>query len=104
VLHLLESPVQVVVIAGEQDSSVADELYEAAVQPFAFNKTVLRIPASQAVGENLPPSLAQTIPNLPQLRSGRSLAVLCSGTSCQPPVFETSELTKSLAHSLEKPI
>jgi uncharacterized protein YyaL (SSP411 family) len=89
VIHLLESPVQVVVIG---EDSAAQELYAAAVAPFAFTKTVVRLAANQAVRENLPPQLVETIPNLPQLRSGRSFAVVCSGTACQPPVTDAGEL------------
>ena len=93
-LHLLEAPVQVVVIAG--DDGRADLLQKAATEGFAFSKTTLRLAASQAVSTNLPPGLAATIPHLPQLSSGKSFAVLCSGTSCQPPVFEPDELRQAL--------
>ena len=60
----------------------------AAVADFLFNKTVLRFAANQAVEKNLPPVLGATIPHLPTLGLGRSFAVLCSGSVCQPPVFE----------------
>ena len=96
-IHLLENPVQVVVIADEADAGIADELYAAAVAPFAFNKTTLRLKASQVVSGNLPPALAGTIPNLPQLRGGRSFAVLCSGSTCQPPLFSAAALQDALA-------
>jgi uncharacterized protein len=95
VAHFLASPVQVVVIAAKDDSA-ADELYAAAAAPFALHKTVLRLAAEQAVPENLPPVLAATIPNLPQLRSGKSFAVLCSGTACQPPVATAAELRSQM--------
>jgi uncharacterized protein len=98
VLHFLESPVQVVVIAGEDKN--AGTLESAAVAPLAFTKTALRLSANQAVAENLPPSLALTIPNLPPLQSGKSFAVLCSGSSCQPPIFDPSELTTKLTEAL----
>src|SRR5215475_8190217 len=55
VVHFLESPIQVVVIEGEDDA--ADELYEVAVEPFGFNKAALLLPASRAVPQNLPPLL-----------------------------------------------
>ena len=97
VVHFLESPVQVVVIANEKDSAAADELYAAAMAPFAFRKTTLRIPPSHAVAENLPPALAETIPHLPQLHAGKSFAVICSGSTCQPPVFSADELESSLS-------
>jgi len=102
VIHLLESPMQVVVIAENQDGS-AGELYEAAVAPFAFNKTTLRLAANQAVAENLPPALAATIPALPQLRLGKSFAVICSGSACQPPVSDAGELRRALETALAKP-
>ena len=96
VVHLLESPMQVVVIAEGGDEDTAEKLYAAAVAPFAFNKTTLKLAANQAVAENLPPGLAATIPNLPALGSGKSFAVLCSGSSCQPPVFDAAELRSAV--------
>jgi uncharacterized protein YyaL (SSP411 family) len=93
VLHFLESPVQVVVIGND---ARADELYAAAVAPFSFSKTALRFAPNQAVAANLPPVLAQTIPHLPQLQQGKSFAVICSGSACQPPVFNAQELQSAL--------
>ena len=98
VLHFLQSPVQVVVI--DQEDGLADELYEAAVEWFAFGKAILRLPANQAVAQNLPAALAETIPNLPQMKDGKSFAVLCSGMSCQPPVFTVGALKEALAGAL----
>jgi uncharacterized protein YyaL (SSP411 family) len=102
VVHLLESPAQVVVIAEDIDST--RDLYAAAVAPFAFNKTTLRLAANQAVAENLPPVLAATIPNLPELKSGKALsgsfAVQCSGSACQPPVKDAVELRRTLETAL----
>ncbi len=97
VVHLLESPVQVVVIAEDGDQDTAQKLYAEAVASFAFPKATLRLAANQAVRENLPPTLAATIPNLPALGSGKSFAVLCSGSACQPPVFDAAELRRALA-------
>jgi len=99
VLHFLESPIQVVVIA---ENETADGLWAAANEGFSFGKTTLRLAANQAVAENLPPVLAATIPHLPELRTGKSLAVLCSGTSCQPPVSEAGELRKALQAAQQK--
>ena len=100
-VHWLEERVQVVVIAGNGGDDVGDELVAAAA-PFSFSKTTLRLKANQAVAGNLPPLLAETIPNLPQLGSGRSFAVLCSGSCCQPPIFESSELRRALETALKK--
>ena len=96
VVHLLESAVQVVVIAQDEDQATADKLQARAVASFAFSQSVLRLNASQAVAENLPPALAETIPHLPALRGGKSFAVLCSGNTCQPPVFQPAELQSTL--------
>ena len=97
VAHWLESPVQIVVLAGNGGDNKADQLLAAATAPFRFNKTTLRLTASQAVAGNLPPVLANSIPSLPHLGSGRSFAVICSGTTCQPPVFEVDELASLAA-------
>ncbi len=102
VAHFLESPVQVVVIAEDGDEDAAAELYAEAVVPFAFNKSTLRLGANQAVAKNLPPALAATIPNLPNLSSRKSFAVLCSGFACQPPVEDAPELRRVLEAALQK--
>jgi uncharacterized protein YyaL (SSP411 family) len=99
VLHFLENPVQIVII-DQGDGEVADQLWSTAVKPFAFAKAALRLKANQAVAGNLPPVLAETIPNLSQLNAAKSFAVLCSGSACQPPVFDATELQKQLESSL----
>jgi len=102
VAQYLESPVQVVVIEAEDDAENAEALYAAGAASFAFNKSVLMIEASHAVAGNLPPSLAETIPNLPQLNSGKSFAVLCSGMSCQPPISDANELRQRLESGIKR--
>jgi uncharacterized protein YyaL (SSP411 family) len=96
VVHLLENPVQVAVIAEDGDEDAAGELYAEAVAPFAFNKSTLRLAANQAIAANLPPALAATIPNLPDKGLRKSFAVLCSGSACQPPVANAAELRRAL--------
>jgi hypothetical protein len=96
VIHWLENTAQVVVITADGNKDAADELFAAAATRFFFNKTTLRLAANQAVAENLPPALAATIPHLPQLGLGKSFAVLCSGSACQPPVLDADELTRAL--------
>src|ERR1700691_2644324 len=103
VLHLLENPVQVVVIdASGSTDETASALAAVATSAFAFNKSVLRLTANQAVAGNLPPTLAATIPSLPQLNSGASFAVLCSGFACQPPVTDPAELGRAIEGALMK--
>jgi uncharacterized protein YyaL (SSP411 family) len=98
VLHLLDKPVQVVVIAGEDGNG--DSLEEAATAQFRFTETSLRLAANQVVPSNLPPTLAATLPHLPQLSCGKSFAVVCSGSSCQPPVFDASGLREMVRAAL----
>jgi uncharacterized protein len=102
VLHFLGSPVQVVVIEGE-DSAEADALWATAVAPFALNKSTLRLRTNQVVRENLPAALAGTLPNLPPLSQGKSFAVLCSERSCQPPIADAGELRRQLEAALAGP-
>jgi uncharacterized protein len=80
--------VQVVVVGAD---SVADELERAALKGWAVTKSVVRL---REVWE-LPPSLAETVPHLPE-REG-SFAVVCSGFTCGLPVGSVEELEKSLA-------
>jgi hypothetical protein len=96
VLHFLESPVQVVLVTENGSEAAAASLAAAAYCSFAFNKSVLRMTANQAVAGNLPPALAATIPSLPQLKSDGAFAVLCSGFACQPPVMDPTELQRAL--------
>jgi uncharacterized protein YyaL (SSP411 family) len=102
IVHLLESPVQVVVIAESAADDAAAELSAAATAAFAFNKTVLRLTENQAIAANLPPALASTIPSLPELKSGKAFAVLCSGFSCQPPIKDAEELRRAIGSTLKR--
>ena len=84
---------QVVVVGGEQ----ADKLYAAAVAGFALGKSVVRIPGeNEAAPQNLPPVLAKTIPNLPEVKAGKPVAVVCSNFTCQPPVSDAEVLAAAL--------
>jgi hypothetical protein len=100
VVHLLENPVQVVVIADHAGEETAESLAAVASAAFAFNKSMLRLTANQAVAGNLPPALAVTIPSLPGLSTGKSFAVLCSGFACQPPLADPAELRRALESAL----
>jgi uncharacterized protein YyaL (SSP411 family) len=102
VLHLLENPVQVVVVADNRSDGIAAGLASVAATAFAFNKSVLWLRPNQAVAGNLPPALAATIPNLPQLTLGESFAVLCSGFACQPPLTEPADLRRALESALKR--
>jgi uncharacterized protein YyaL (SSP411 family) len=79
-----------VVIVGEDD--VAKGLYTEAIASRSFCTSVLRLTFSQAVAQNLPPTLAATIPQLPAVKRGLTFAVVCSGNTCQPPVHSLEQL------------
>ncbi len=93
VMHFSHPHTQVVVIGQDE---AAEGLCRAAVRPLAMNTAVLRISASSVVPQNLPPALAETLPTLPALRESRSFAIMCSGFTCQPPVFDEVELARVL--------
>jgi uncharacterized protein len=96
VARFMYPAVQVVVISENKGDEAGGALASSANMAFAFNKTVIRLTSNQAVAANLPPGLAQTIPNLPQLKSGRAFAVVCSGFSCQPPIDDAGELRRAV--------
>jgi hypothetical protein len=91
-------PVQVCIIGEDEE---ARRLSVIATARYAVNKTVLKLPRAAVVAHALPPSLAETLPHLPELVTGRSFAVACSGTSCQPPVYEGEALIELLNRMLE---
>ncbi len=103
VVRFIQPHTQVVVVGKDE---AAAELYRAAVRPLGLSMAVLRLDADKAVAQNLPPALAETIPNLPQLGGGRSFdgrafdgrsfAVVCSGFACQPPIFDAEELARAM--------
>ncbi len=83
-----------VVIVGEDE--VALELHASAVASSKFGCAVLKLKFNQAVQPNLPPSLAATIPQLPAVKHGKTVAVVCSGFTCKPPVETPEQLLESL--------
>ncbi|MGH9617910.1 MAG: thioredoxin domain-containing protein [Acidobacteriaceae bacterium] len=86
-------PVQVCIVGDDED---AIKLAAIATARYAVNKTVLRLPRAIVEQRTLPAALAETLPHLPDLNSGRSFAAVCSGTSCQPPVYEPEALIELL--------
>ena len=92
-VHLSRPHVQIVIVGNGEP---ADRLHAAAVAPYSAGKAVLKFGAHQAVPRNLPPALAETIPQLPAVKQERTVAVICSGFTCQPPISDPDELTRSL--------
>jgi uncharacterized protein len=97
-VHLARPHTQVVVVGSDAG---AEPLHRAAVRDFSFGKAVLRLASGQAVPENLPPALAETIPRLPFLAQDKTGAVVCTGFSCQAPIFDAEELAAQLRKGLE---
>jgi uncharacterized protein YyaL (SSP411 family) len=100
VVRLLRPHTQVVIVSVGKDNAhdqAAAELYRAAARPFRFGTALVRLDADKAVAQNLPPALAETIPNLPALAGERSFAVVCSDFACQPAVFDARDLERWLA-------
>jgi uncharacterized protein YyaL (SSP411 family) len=95
-VHLFHPHTQVVVFGNDQ---AAYHLYAAAVAPFALNKSVIRLQSAQ---QKLPPALAETVPNLPAVKEGKSVAVICSNFTCMPPISDPDELAKTLREVLSK--
>jgi len=91
--QLAHSHTQVAIFGNDE---LANRLYEAAVAAYSATKAVIKLASNQAVPQNLPPALAETIPQLPAVKEGKTVAVVCSGFTCQPPIFDPDELTRSL--------
>jgi len=92
---LFSTPHTQVVVIGSGEP--ADKLYAAAVAVFALGKSVVWIPGeNEATPQNLPPALAETIPNLAEVKAGRPVAVVCSNFTCQPPVSNPEKLLEAL--------
>lgn len=83
--RLVEPPIQVCVI-GEDEP--ARELRAAATARYLVNKSVITLTRDQLT--TLPPSLAETLPNLPAVDG--SFAVVCKGNTCLPPITNSDEL------------
>jgi uncharacterized protein YyaL (SSP411 family) len=92
-VHLAHPHTQIVIVGNDE---LAGRLYNAAVAPYSASKAVLKLSANQAVPQNLPPALAQTIPQLPAVIEEKTVAVVCSGFTCQPPISDPEELSRSL--------
>ncbi|MFL6300834.1 MAG: thioredoxin domain-containing protein [Terriglobales bacterium] len=91
---LFSEPHTQVVVVGEDEQ--AESLYQAAIAPFSLGKSVIKLTMNEAVAQNLPPVLAATIPELPAVKEKKTVAILCSGGACQPPIFDPAELSGAL--------
>jgi hypothetical protein len=92
-VHLSHPHTQIVIVG---DDELAERLYKIAIAPYAAGKAVLKLAPDKVVRQNLPPALAETIGQLPAVKEGKTVAVICSGFACQPPISDPDELARSL--------
>jgi uncharacterized protein YyaL (SSP411 family) len=100
-VSLYSQPHTQVAIVGKDE--MADQLYQSAISPFSISKSVLRFDPDHVVAENLPPALAGTIANLPDVKQKKSLALVCSEFACQPPIDNPDELRGQLQQRTRMP-
>ena len=84
-----------IVIIGENE--LADKLFALATAQSRLGNSILRLTFSQAVEQNLPSSLADTIPQLLAVKQKQTCAVVCSAGSCKPPAHTIEELEQLLS-------
>jgi uncharacterized protein len=99
-VHFSQPHTQVVVLGTGPE---AERMLAAAKTGFAFNKTTIKLAPNEAVRQNLPPALAETIPGLPGIKGSAATAVVCSAFGCQPPVGDPDQLARMLREALSKP-
>ncbi len=89
----LRPPVEIVVV-GESEDERTRSLLRAAYQAPRAGRRVLAFSPETVKSRDLPAGLAATLPHLPL--ADRPLALVCFGTSCQPPVETPEALTSNL--------
>jgi hypothetical protein len=96
--RLLLGTVQVCVIGDDDDD--ARRLEAVALARYAVNKSVVRLRRKQLSA--LPPALAETLPHLPGIygSANGSVAVICTGRGCLPPVRTVDELIAAMNQAL----
>jgi uncharacterized protein YyaL (SSP411 family) len=92
-VHFSQPHTRVVVI-GEGEEG--DRLLAAARAGFSFSKAAIQLSSNEAIAQNLPPSLAATVPNAPGVGDKTGKAVVCSGMTCHPPVTSPEQLQQLL--------
>jgi hypothetical protein len=94
----LARPHTQVVVVGQGPQ--AEVLLAEALAPFVLGKIVLRVKDAAEVKSALPPALAETIGGVPALQDGRAVALLCSGFTCQPPIYTAEELRHAMKEAI----
>jgi uncharacterized protein YyaL (SSP411 family) len=86
-----------VVVNGAANDPAAQKLERAAAETFRFGKSLLRITPETQAAAWLAPALAET---LPHLRADVAQALVCAGTTCQPPVSDPEALRALLVGAM----
>jgi len=95
---LLSEPKIEVVVVGSGE--LAEKLCGEAIKRYSVTKSVLSFDFDKIVPQNLPPALGQTLPHLPSINEKKTAAVICSGFSCQPPIYDPGQLASRLEREL----
>ena len=93
-LDMYLNPHMQVVVAGSGEE--AERLVAAAIAAFSLNKSVLHVAEGEIVPQMLPQALAETIPDLPAIQEKKTVAVVCSNFTCQPPISDPAALKKAI--------
>jgi hypothetical protein len=94
---IIHPDMQVVVVG---DDELARRLEVAALFRYAANKSVVRLSHKQIAARDLPPSLAESLPNMPELLDKKTYALVCSGASCMLPISDEETLMATLAEAV----
>ncbi len=96
VQRLVQRPIQICIVG---DDATARRMEQVALARWSVNKSVVRV-GRDRLGE-LPPLLRETLPRLPGVQEGAgTVAVVCSGNVCKPPVRTPEELLDQLNAAL----
>ena len=96
VVNHFRPPVEIVVVGPSADEKTR-KLLKSAYATGRAGKHVLAFEPDVVRAGDLPAGLASTLPNLPL--DGRPVALVCVGTSCQPPVETSDALADLLANA-----
>ena len=97
--RLLLDPIQIVVVGR---GPKADALEAAATALYAVNKTVIRLHPRNLSAQNLPPALAETIPQVPHPENAPAWALVCRHRTCLPPITDPETLANTLEEQERK--
>jgi hypothetical protein len=92
--HHLRAPAEVVIVGDPLDARMRGLVQTALATPRA-GKSVFSFTPAQVKSGALPEGLRQTLAGLPL--DGEPVALVCTGSSCQPPVRSAEELAKTIA-------